>query len=79
MAIAAVCSERPHKPHTQKSPLTCAVPCAFVSIELAAPLPNIATETAIYDASSGTSLRGVNEGPAPPPPRIHDRAAIHKI
>lgn len=74
------CQEMPHKLPTQKSTVqSCTVPCAFADIEIAAPLKSMVISSAIYDVSIATPLRGTTEGPAPPPPRIDDRAAILDI
>jgi hypothetical protein len=69
----------PHKPPKKSAASNCAVPCAFTHAEIAIALPKMASESALHDISIVKSLSGIKTGPAPPPPRIHDWFAIHKI
>lgn len=80
MADMAACPEMPRKPPAQKSAaLACSAPCLFANTEIVAPLATTLARSTIYDVSNAESLRSLNEGPAPPPPRNRDRPAIYTI
>ncbi|PKP94949.1 MAG: hypothetical protein CVT77_00675 [Alphaproteobacteria bacterium HGW-Alphaproteobacteria-16] len=80
MADMAACPEMPHKPPVQKSAsLACAAPCLLANTAIVAPLATRLVQNTVYDASSAETLRSVNEGPAPPPPRTRDRPVFYNI
>ena len=74
----AACPEMPRKPPVQKSAsLACAAPCLLANTAPVAPLAIRLALSTVYDPSSAGTLRSVNEGPAPPPPRTRDRPALY--
>lgn len=80
VADMAACPEMPRKPPVQKSvSLSCAAPCLLANTAPIAPLATRLAQRTVYDPSSAGTLRSVNEGPAPPPPRIRDRPALYNI